>query len=113
LQNNVVDFPVDDAVITSRQASERLAIWLRLGIFAFVGVIIIPLFILGGHLKIPDIQCSNVIVGYTPNMMTLLGAGGSSPIYEPRYQIVIRDLAIPLPAGLTKIFVKGSRCGGS
>jgi hypothetical protein len=107
----VVDFPVDDGAITPRQASKRLAILLRLGILAFAGVVIIPLFILSGGLKIPELTCNDIIVGHTPNMLPLLGVGGSSPIYEPRYQIVIRDIHIPLPPTLTKMFMKGSRCG--
>ena len=102
----MVDFPVDDGAITPRQASKRLAIWLRLGILAFAGVIIIPLFILGGGLKIPELTCTDVIVG---NNLMLMGVGG--PIYEPRYQIVIRDIPILLPPRLTKMFMKGSRCG--
>jgi hypothetical protein len=46
LENTVVDFPVDDGSITPKNASERLAILLRLGIFAFAGVIIITMFTL-------------------------------------------------------------------
>ena len=104
----MVDFPVDDGAITPRQASKRLAIWLRLGILAFAGVIIIPLFILGGGLKIPELTCTDVIVG---NNLMLMGVGG--PIYEPRYQIVIRGMPVLLPPPLTKMFMKGSRCGQS
>jgi len=102
----VVDFPVDDGAITPRQASKRLAVLLRLGILAFVGVIIVPIFIVGGRFKIPELTCNEVIVG---NNLLLLGVGG--PIYEPRYQIVIRDIHIPFPPTLTKMFMKGSRCG--
>ena len=102
----MVDFPVDDGAITPRQASKRLAVLLRLGILAFVGVIIVPIFIVGGRFKIPELTCNEVIVG---NNLLLLGVGG--PIYEPRYQIVIRDIHIPLPPTLTKMFMKGSRCG--
>jgi hypothetical protein len=105
----VVDFPVDDGAITPKQASKRLAILLRLGIFAFAGIVIITLFTSGGGIKIPEIECSDVIVGHNSGLL-LLGVGGG-PIYEPRYQIVIRDSHIPLPPVLTKIFVKGSRCG--
>jgi hypothetical protein len=107
----VVDFPVDDGAITPRQASKRLAIWLWLGLCAFAGVVIIPLFIAGGGFKLPELTCNDVIVGHTPDMLMLLGVGGSSPIYEPRYQIVIRDIPIPVPPTLTKMFMKGSRCG--
>ena len=102
----MVDFPVDDGAITPKQASKRLAVLLRLGILAFVGVIIVPIFIVGGHFKIPELTCNEVIVG---NNLLLLGVGG--PIYEPRYQIMIRDIHIPLPPTLTKMFMKGSRCG--
>lgn len=102
----VVDFPVDDDAITPGQASKRLALLLRLGIFAFVAVMIIPIFIVGSRFKIPELTCNEVIVG---NNLLLLGVGG--PIYEPRYQIVIRDIHIPLPPTVTKMFVKGSRCG--
>lgn len=107
----MVDFPVDDGAITPRQASKRLVFLLRLGIFAFVGVLIIPFFIVGGRFKIPELTCNDVIVGHTPDLLPLLGVGGSSPIYEPRYQIVIRDIPIPLPPTLTKMFMQGSRCG--
>jgi hypothetical protein len=102
----VVDFPADDGPITPRQASKHLAILLRLGIFAFAGVLILPIFIVGGRFKIPELTCNEVIVG--DNLM-LMGVGG--PIYEPRYQIMIRDIEIPLPPRLTKMFMKGSRCG--
>ena len=102
----MVDFPVDDGAITPKQASKRLAVLLRLGILAFVGVIIVPIFIVGGRFKIPELTCNEVIVG---NNLLLLGVGG--PIYEPRYQIVIRDIHIPLRPTLTKMFMKGSRCG--
>jgi hypothetical protein len=107
----VVDFPVDDGSIAPSQASKRLALLFRLGIFAFVGVLIIPLFVSGGGIKIPELQCDDVIVGHRPNMMALLGVGGGGLIYEPRYQIVIRDIPILLPSTLTKMFMKGSRCG--
>jgi hypothetical protein len=105
----VVDFPVDDGVMTPRQASRRLAILLRRGIFAFAGVIIIMMFTSSGGIKIPEIECSNVIVGHNSGL-TLLGVGGGA-IYEPRYQIVIRDIHIPLPPTLIKMFTKGNRCG--
>jgi hypothetical protein len=101
----VVDFPVDGA-ITPRQASKLLGLLWRLGIFAFVGVIIIPLFIVGGRFKMPELTCNEVVVG---NNLMMMGVGG--PIYEPRYQIVIRNIQIPLPPTLTKMFLKGSRCG--
>ena len=107
----MVDFPVDDSAITPKKASKHLAILLRLGIFAFAGVIIITMFTSGDGIKIPEIQCNDFVVGHTPNMLPLLGVGGSSPIYEPRYQIVVRNIAIPLPVNLTKIFMKGNRCG--
>jgi hypothetical protein len=104
----VVDFPVDDAAITPRQASKRLALLLWLGI-AFVGMIILPIFIVDGRLKIPELTCTEVIVGHNSGLL-LMGVGGG-PIYEPRYQIVIREIPIPLPPALTKMFMKGSRCG--
>jgi hypothetical protein len=105
----VVDFPVDDGAITPRQASKRLALLLRLSIFAFVGVVIIPLFIVGGRFKIPELTCTELIVGHDSGLL-LMGVGGG-PIYEPRYQVVIRDIQIPLPPALTKMFMRGSRCG--
>jgi hypothetical protein len=107
----VVDFPVDDGPIAPRQASKRLAILLRLGILAFAGVLIITMFTSGGGIKIPEMECTDVVVGHTPNFLPLLGVGGSRPLYEPRYQIVIRDIPILLPPTLTKMFMKGSRCG--
>jgi hypothetical protein len=111
LENRVVDFPIDDDIITPKKASKHLAILLRLGMFAFAGVIIITMFPSEGGIKIPEIQCNDVVVGYTANMLSLLGSGGGSPIYEARYQIVVRNTAIPLPVSLTKLFLKGSRCG--
>jgi hypothetical protein len=112
LENTVVDFPVDDGAIAPKKASKHLAILLCLGIFTFAGVIIITMFTLEGGIKLPEIiECNDVVVGHTPNMLPLLGAGGSSPIYEPRYQIVVRNIGVPLPVSLTKKFIKGSRCG--
>jgi len=104
----VVDFPVDAGAITPKQASKRLAILLRLGLFAFAAVIIITMFTSAGGVKIPAIECSNVIVGHNSGL-TLLGVAGG-PIYEARYEIMIRDIHIPVPPALTKMVVKGSRC---
>jgi hypothetical protein len=109
----LIAFPADDYANTPAKASKRLALLPRLGLFAFVAVPIIPLFIVGGRLKIPELTCNDVVVGHTPNLLPLLGVGGSGPIYEARYQIVIRDMPTPLPPALTKMFVKGSRCGQS
>ena len=55
---------------------------------------------------LPDVQCKNVVVGHTPNMLMMMGVGSSHPIYEPKYEIVIKDIHIPLPAALMKIFVQ-------
>jgi hypothetical protein len=63
----------------------------------------------GGELL--DIECSNVIIGHTANMRMLMGVGSSRPIYETKYETVIRDFHIPLPAALGRLLVDGSRCG--
>jgi hypothetical protein len=103
----VVDFPVDDAAIRPRQATKRLAIWLRLGIFAFVGVIIIIFTDGSGRIKIPEIQCQDVVV---QSSLIMLGIPVGE-ITEPRYQLLVKYIPIPLPVTLTKMFMKGSRCG--
>jgi hypothetical protein len=102
---HVVDFPIDHGAITPKQASKRLAILLRLGIFAFVGVVIITLFTAGGRFTLPTIECNEVVVS------TLIPLGIPASITQPRYQIVIRDIHIPLPFALTKMVMKGNRCG--
>jgi hypothetical protein len=110
---NMVDLQIEASAITPRKASRRLAILLLLGILSFVGVIIITAPITRGGLKLPDIECSDIVVGHTPNTLLLLGVGGSRPIYEPKYEIVIRDIHIPLPTALIRIFVQGSRCNSA
>jgi hypothetical protein len=103
----VVDFPVDGGANYAKAASKRLAIWLRLGVFAFAGVIIIPLFILGRQFNVPEIECSDVVV-----QSSLIPLGiPVGEISEPQYQIVVCDISIRLPPTLTKMFMKGSRCG--
>jgi hypothetical protein len=62
-----------------------------------------------GGFNLPDIECSDIIVGHTS--LLPLGIPASSPIFEAKYEIVIRNIHITLPAALTRIFVKGSRCG--
>ena len=107
----MVDLPVETSAVTPEKASARLAILLFLGLLSLAGVVIITMPISKGGWKLPDIECNDTIVGHTPNTLLLLGVGGSRPIYEAKYAIAIRDIRIPLPAALVRIFVKGSRCG--
>jgi hypothetical protein len=107
----VVDIGVEDSTVRPKKASAMLAILLLLGLLTFAGVVIITIPISAGGLKLPEVECSDIVVGHTTSMLLLLGVDGSHPIYEPKYEIVIRDFHIPLPPALMRIFVKGSRCG--
>ena len=106
----MVDIPANDRPVTPTKASRRLAILLRRGLLIFAGVIIIMMSVSKG-VKLPDIECSDVIVGHTPDNLSLMGVGGSSPIYESRYEFVIMDIHVPLPSELTRKFWKSNRCG--
>jgi hypothetical protein len=107
----VVDLPLEPRAVTPQTASRRMAILLFRGLLVFVGVVIITMTVSKGGLKLPDIECNDIVVGHTPNMMMLMGVGSSHPVYEPKYEIVIRDFHVPLPTALVRIFVQGSRCG--
>jgi hypothetical protein len=83
----VVDLPVEARVVTPKQASKRLATLLLLGLLSFVGVIIITMRVSNGGLRLPEIECNDIVVGHTPNMLLLLHVGGSRPIYETKYEL--------------------------
>jgi hypothetical protein len=105
-RNFVVASPV-----APNTASTRLAILLMLGLLSLVGVVIITMSVSKGGLNLPDIECKTIIVGHSPGGMMMRGAGGPQPIYEPKYEIVIRDVHIPLPTVLVRMFVAiGNRC---
>jgi hypothetical protein len=107
----VVDLPVEARAVPPKTASARLAILLFLGLLVFVGVVIITMRTSKGGGELLGIECNDTIVGYAGGSMLLMGVGGRHPIYEPKYEIVIREFHIPLPAALVRIFVQGSRCG--
>jgi hypothetical protein len=106
----VVDLGVEDnAAVRPKRASAMLSILLLLGLLTFAGVVIITIPISRGGFKLPDVECSDIVVGHTS--LLPLRIPGSSPIYEPKYEIVIKNFHIPLPPALMRIFVKGGRCG--
>jgi hypothetical protein len=107
----VVDLPVEARVVPPKTASTRLAILLLLGLLSFVGVVIITMPVSKGGGEPIGIECNDMIVGYAPGSRMMMGVGGPHPIHEQKYEFVIRDFHIPLPAALVKIFVDGSRCG--
>jgi hypothetical protein len=107
----VVDLGVEESAVRPNKASARLAILLLLGLLTFAGVVIIIMPISQGGLKLPDVECSDIVVARTPNRTSLMDVGGSNPIYDARYEIVIKNFHIPLPRASIRIFVKGSRCG--
>jgi hypothetical protein len=107
----MVDLPVEPRAVTPKTASIRLAILLFCGLLVFVGVVIITMTISKGVGEPLGIECRNVIVGYAPGMRMLMGVGGPRPIHKTKYEIVVRDFHIPLPAALGEILVGSSRCG--
>ena len=88
----------------------RLAIVLFLGLLVFVGVVIIAMPMSKGGGEPLGFECNKIIVGHTGGGMLLRGVGGGGPIYGTKYEFVIRDFHIPLPAALGSMFVDGSRC---
>jgi hypothetical protein len=96
----VVDLPLEPRAITPKMASMHLAILLFVGLLVFVGVVIIvmPTSKSGGELL--GFECSKIIVGHSGGSMLLLHVGGPRPIYGTKYEVMIRDFHIPLPAAL-------------
>jgi hypothetical protein len=107
----MVDLSLEPRLPAPMKASRRIAILLFVGLLSLVAVIIITMAISKRGGELLGMECNNAIVGYTGGHMTLTGAGGHSPIHEIKYDFVIREFRIPLPAALGRILVDGSRCG--
>jgi hypothetical protein len=107
----VVDLPIEPRALTPKTASMRLAILLFRGLLVFVGVVIITITISKRGGEPLGFDCNKIIIGHTGSGLLLRHVGGSQPIYRIKYEIVIRDFHIPLPAALGRILVDGSRCG--